>query len=457
MITTWETLTQGDANLCDPLTVENLQGLAPTWSSIDHDKIKTLFASHKIFPKVEESSRDSILRGLLNVSDFVPSFATFSKHTKVIRSSMLALRQLVPTQVRCSLRAAFQDCYKMRHVQGSSCIIQYSEEEEKQIPMDPEKATDLAYVQLFLASLRDKRNIPERLSVINPGSSGWLIRLAHTAEHLGFETDVILRLRNCNADISDIRQNMKRERPKALYSVSEANFDEEAQLRHHRQSIYERRPHSMRESMTDASISTRGARNYHNLYLPLISQALASKAMGPALTSFGELVLALSAFFVSMGSNVAVAQDCISEPALDAEHGQEHRHGDVLIAQTSTKMPQDSIVAPAMINFISMDLSPTIGPIVSCPGTESEIERTLEKIASTGSKTFLVPQIFENPFSTLQILFASPRYLVQLNRKEPGLKIFFCGKADTDGYVGKPLKDFSHVHKLAKAPDTLGS
>jgi hypothetical protein len=470
-------LTQGNAGWCDLLTVQSLEGLAPAWSLIDREKIETLISSHRLLPRADEASRVSIWEHLLNVPDFVPSFATFFKHTKLIGSSMVALRQLLlPRRTQYSIRMAFHDCYKILNAHGGSCVIQQSAEENVRIPSDPKKAVDLAYVQLFLACLREKRSVPSSVRGITPDSSGWLIRLAQSADQLGFETEVILRLRNRNADLCDIRQNMKWERPEAVYSVTRTSFDEEAQLRRDRQAIYRRRLQSMCQSMTGESNPRRAVINYHTLYLPVISQALASRTIGPSLTSFGELALALSAFFASLQSDLAVARSDIfdsgpsrtPEPALESSPAQnveqEIRAAAARTVQTSSVVPGNRLATSAMIEFIAMEPSPTIGPVLSCTDSQDDaqilidIAQILEDIQSKGYRIFLTPSgsgdVMHMP---LKIIQPEPLILARLSRSVPGLKIFFCSPAASDIYVGKRLIDFAHLHTSVEASSTLKS
>lgn len=418
---------------------------------MDRGKIRTLFASRKIFPRVQESARESTLQGLLNVSEFVPSFATFYKHTKIIGPPMLALRQLVPRKAGCSLQAAFRDHYKTCEDQNSTCIIQYSNEKYERIPMAPRKAMELAYIQLFLASMRDRNSVPRTLSTIDPASSGWLIRLAHTAEYLGFETDMTLRLRDSNADISDIRQNMEWERPKSLYSVSKTSFEEEAQLRHQRQEIYERRRQSELDPMTDEKTTVRVARDFHRLYLPTISQSLSHKLMGPALTPYGEVVLALSAFFGSLEKNESATPDpeCVSEQAFGLKTDtstfleQGISQGDTMVYERTA--PHQDSTGSSTIQFIAINSS-HVFPTVSCPRTKSEISRTMDNIVSTGRKTFMVPQQLGNDSSPLQIL-TRDQNLEHLYRDAVRVTVFFCEEVDTEYHAGRPLKDF-RLHQL---------
>ncbi|KAF1967655.1 hypothetical protein BU23DRAFT_572970 [Bimuria novae-zelandiae CBS 107.79] len=115
----------------------------------------------------------------------------------------------------------------------------------------------------------------------------------------------------CNADLSDIRINIRPERPEELYKVEPASFDEEAYLRHDRQAIFERRrAGSVDFSMTDDDDSaSHSPVKLQNLYLPTIAKAVSQRSTGLRMSASGRLALVLCVFFHELQSGVFPLRD----------------------------------------------------------------------------------------------------------------------------------------------------
>jgi hypothetical protein len=295
--------------------VEKLEGLAPRWSSRDRSKVKAFFKTGQIFSRVSDPAvRAQILQRTLRVDGFILTFRTFFKHVKVLGPIMLRLRELFPpgdlfprrdlsepAQKRpLSIKDILKKYYHGPASHPSHCLLQYSENDERYI--ETSEPAVYSYWQLCLSLLRyehgtwkpSSRRKSQQEILDHPE---WTIRLGQLARRLGFESDNILALCHQDPDLSQIRLNMRGERPTSRYSVSLEKFEAEARLRQQGQEIFRHLPASPTPLMTtDSDTSKAIPRTHHGLYLPTIWCALAQEARY-SLTEFGKLLLVLNSFF----------------------------------------------------------------------------------------------------------------------------------------------------------------
>jgi hypothetical protein len=311
----WHTITDGNGFWCDRNTVEKLEGLAPRWSSRDRSIIEILVNTGQIFSRVNDPTvRAQILKRILCVNGFILTFRTFFKHVKVLGPIMLCLRELFPPSDLFPPRDLFEPASRRpvsikdilkKYYDGpashpSHCLLQYSESDERYV--ETSEPAVYPYWQLCLSLLRhehrawkpsDKRK--GRQETLNHPE--WAIRLGQLARRLGFESDSILALCHQDPDLSQIRMNMREERPSSRYSVSPEEFEAEARSRQQGQDIFRHRSALPTPLMTtDSDTSKVVPRTHQGLYLPTIWCALAQESRY-SLTDFGKLLLVLTSFF----------------------------------------------------------------------------------------------------------------------------------------------------------------
>jgi hypothetical protein len=311
----WHTITDGNAFWCDRNTVEKLEGLAPRWSSRDRSTVEVFFNTGQIFSRVNNPTvRAQILQRILRVDGFVLTFRTFFKHVKILSPVMLRLRELFPpgdlfpsqdlfepAQRRpLSIKDILKKYYHGPALNPSHCLLQYSENDERYI--ETSEPAVYSYWQLCLSLLRYEHGTWKpsnkrrgRQEILDHPE--WTIRLGQLARRLGFESDNILALCHQDPDLSQIRLNMREERPSSRYSVSLEKFEAEARLRQQGQEIFRHRSAFPTPLMTtDCDTSKAVPRTHQGLYLPTIWCALAQEARY-SLTDFGKLLLVLTSFF----------------------------------------------------------------------------------------------------------------------------------------------------------------
>jgi hypothetical protein len=320
----WHEITDGNEFWCDRNTIEKLGGLAPKWSSRDRAIVEAFFDTGQVFCRViDPVIRAQILKRILTVDGFLLTFRTFFKHVKVLGPIMLRLRELFPTSdlfpprdlsepVRrrpiSTKEILLQKCYNNASLQANQCLLQYSDLDERHIET-PDSAV-YSYWQLCLSLVRheqgtwtsSKQGKGKQVELVHPE---WMIRLGQLARKLGFESERISVLCCNDADMSQIHQHMRQERPSSYYSVSLEEFDTEARSRQEGQRIFKRRQASPSPLMTtDSDTSNVAPKTHKELFLPTIWSALAQEARY-ALTDFGKLLLILTSFFGDFGSSQA--------------------------------------------------------------------------------------------------------------------------------------------------------
>jgi hypothetical protein len=295
--------------------VEKLEGLAPRWSSRDRSIVETLVNTGQIFSRVKDPTvRAQILQRILCVDGFILTFRTFFKHVKVLGPIMLCLRELFPPgdlfpprnifepapRRPLSIKDILKKYYEGPASHPSHCLLQYSESDERYV--ETAEPAVYSYWQLCLSLLRHEygtwkpasRRKGRQETFDHPERT---IRLGQLARRLGFESDNILALCQQDPDLSQIRKNMREERPSSRYSVSLVEFEAEARSRQQGQEIFQHRSALPTPLMTtDSDTSKAVPRTHRGLYLPTIWCALTQEARY-SLTDFGKLLLVLTSFF----------------------------------------------------------------------------------------------------------------------------------------------------------------
>jgi hypothetical protein len=315
----WCTITNENEFWCDKITIDKLEGLAPQWSSRDRSTVAEFFNTNQVFPRVNDPTvREQILQKILAIDGFIPTFRTFFKHVKIIGPVMLCLRELFPKSDLFPPHDSFNSVWKRPpSVQdillqkyyidpkqtSKPCLLQYSEQETHFI--ESINPALYSYWQLCLSLLRHDQRVqkPSKRSKSQEISDypAWMIELGILARRLGFESDEIAALCRIDPDLSQIRLNMRIERPHLHYSVSPEDLDREALSRQQGQEIFKRHPIILSPLMTtDSETPNVALKTHHRLFLPTIWSSLEQEKRY-SLTGFGNLVLILISFFGEFG------------------------------------------------------------------------------------------------------------------------------------------------------------
>jgi len=130
--------------------------LSPNLSLHDKAQIEGLISSREIFPAIVDSAaRHRILQELLQIEGRIPSLFTFFEDTKYLETWVKAVRKLIPTKFKGTIKQALRKTYmnsgKREHVKID---VQVWESRFKSIHGSQETRLEVGYLQLWLFAMR---------------------------------------------------------------------------------------------------------------------------------------------------------------------------------------------------------------------------------------------------------------------------------------------------------------
>ncbi|KYG41239.1 hypothetical protein M433DRAFT_76237 [Acidomyces richmondensis BFW] len=191
----------------DTSTVQQLETLAPAFSSHDEALVRSLMERNKIFSTIHDrQDRNAILQRLLNFPGMIPSLFTFFESLKYLEPCATILRNLLPLKQNRSIYQALSASYfRPQEIQ-----VEYAESDFRPHPRSsPQIDYALAYQQLWLYALRnfvsmtevtprkEQKKVKPRICERSPYV--WR-KFGSLAVILGFETPAARELHSTDAE-----------------------------------------------------------------------------------------------------------------------------------------------------------------------------------------------------------------------------------------------------------------
>jgi hypothetical protein len=221
---TWMFIVGGDPELAekiDPATVKLIEAKAPMVSFADKEDIVRGFQDGTIFCQVGEgATRTRLQQNVLAVNGMITSIRTFLADTLYLEDSHVAMKVLIdPT--RCQTREALRHMW--RGSPTNRVVLEYADgwTEAVNIPMEEEGQFQIAYIQLWMFSMRNyprltnlvpKTDGKHKVSCIGPDLE-WQRGFAAIAKAFGFESTAINLLLEEDPDRVNVRDMLSKARP----------------------------------------------------------------------------------------------------------------------------------------------------------------------------------------------------------------------------------------------------
>lgn len=203
--------------------------LSPNLSLHDKAQIKGWISSREIFPAIVDSAaRHRILQELLGIEGRIPSLFTFFEDTKYLETWVKAVRKLIPTKFKGTIKQALRKTYmnsgKREHVKID---IQVWESHFKSIHGSQETRLEVGYLQLWLFAMRHFPYLTGTTPKKDRGNPKPEVELREGLWHefgalalrLGFQSREIMELERQDPIERMVHSFLKRALPYDLYDL----------------------------------------------------------------------------------------------------------------------------------------------------------------------------------------------------------------------------------------------
>ncbi|KAB8069697.1 hypothetical protein BDV29DRAFT_198506 [Aspergillus leporis] len=226
---TWSLLFSEDtAYLVDSTSVRLVEGLMPSYSLDDRNRLIELMRTERIFPLISgEGERETLQNKLIEISGRILSINTLVQDTLYLERPVKAFRSLLPRKFKGTVRQALLERWKLQDLDRASAV-QTSEHSFEAAPMSV-NLFSLGMAQLWLFTLRHfvKPHIDAKCNQL---ATSWsterrsLSKMAILARRLGFSSTEIDKLRWEDFERADSDRILRAICTEDFYQIDEAKL-----------------------------------------------------------------------------------------------------------------------------------------------------------------------------------------------------------------------------------------
>jgi hypothetical protein len=220
----------------DRFTVEALQLRAPQVSGDDLSQLKSLFDSGKLFPEIrEEEKRRSIWNNIARIACLIPSLYTLFEDLKLLSPCVKIIKALIERPFKGSLHDMMEQRFSGANQTPGEVVMQDAETVFNMCEGSVTDQFEFGYRQLYLFALREfarmigecpkKEKDQPKPTIEEPDPVTWY-RFALLADRLGFDSEVIRKLKADDPYRAEARNFLLKHNPPELYTFDPQLFEE---------------------------------------------------------------------------------------------------------------------------------------------------------------------------------------------------------------------------------------